>query len=95
MQPQGPQKRARVRGDVRMEAEVVRVVRPQTEAQEWPPEAGDAKEGIPPSNCQKVSADTSILAPQDTFQTSGFQSWGESTCAFVSLLVCGHLSQEQ
>ena len=44
VQPHGPQKRARVRGDVRMEAEVVRVVRPQTEAYEWPPEAGEAKE---------------------------------------------------
>ena len=34
----------RGKGDVRMEAEVVRVVRPQTEAYEWPPEAGEAKE---------------------------------------------------
>lgn len=42
--PRGPQKRARVRGDVRREAEAVRVVRPQTEACEWPPEAGEAKE---------------------------------------------------
>ena len=42
--PRGPQKRARVRGDVRREAEAVKVVRPQTEACEWPPEAGEAKE---------------------------------------------------
>ena len=44
VQPRGAQKMARVRGDGGMEAEVVRVVWPQTEACEWPPEAGEAKE---------------------------------------------------